>query len=39
MWFNSCGDSQLQGETVMINLKVTYHCLKLKEEQQRSVQV
>lgn len=32
MWFNSCGESHWEGETI-INLKVTCHDLKQKQEQ------
>ena len=37
MWFNSRRESHLEGETVIINLKVTYHRLKQKQEQNRNL--
>lgn len=38
MWFNSCRESHLGGENVIINLKVTYHRLKQKQEQNKFMQ-
>lgn len=37
MWFNSCGESHWEGETAIINLKVTCHDLKQKQEQNISL--
>lgn len=37
MWFNLCGESHWEGETAIINLKVTCHDLKQKQEQNRNL--